>query len=393
MAKRICKKRLAFEDVDFIDNLKLRASWGQLGNQAIAPNQFSSIYRLGQNYSYGGGLVSGAAQTNLSNPDVTWETSTQTDIGIDFTAFDGKLGIVADYYIKDTDDILRGVAVSTVVGGLSPPTVNLASVQNKGFEFLVNYKDNVGNFEYGASFNLTTINNKVTKLPTPQIGSRRLVEGSSINEWFAIRMLGIFQEGDDIANSAQPTAQPGDIRFEDFNNDGKIDNDDRQAAGQSIPDLLYGFDLSLAYKGFDFSMLWQGVEGIKAVTENAQQPFFNSAGIPEFWAENSWTPQNPSNQYPRLVRASNYVNNIWRFSDFLLEDASFLRLKNVQLGYSLPSEFLDKLKLDRLRVYVNATNPLTITKYRGLDPEKNPAASMGSYSNVQVLSFGLNISI
>ena len=381
------------EDVDFIDNLKLRASWGQLGNQAIAANQYSSIYNLGQNYSYGGSLVSGAAQTNLSNPNVTWETSTQTDIGVDLTALDGKLGIVADYYIKDTDDILRGVAVSTMVGGLNPPTVNLASVQNKGFEFLVNYKNNVGDFEYGASVNLTTINNKVTKLPTPQIGSRRLVEGSSINEWFAIKMLGIFQEGDDIANSAQPTAQPGDIRFEDFNNDGKIDNDDRQAAGQSIPDLIYGFDFSLAYKGFDFSMLWQGVEGIKAVTEEEQKPFFNSAGIPKFWAENSWTPQNPSTQYPRLVRSSNYVNNIWRFSDFLLEDASFLRLKNVQLGYSLPSEVLEKIKLDKLRVYVNATNPLTITEYRGLDPEKNPAAGRGSYSNVQVLSLGVNISL
>ncbi|GAA3569148.1 TonB-dependent receptor [Snuella lapsa] len=383
------------DNVDVINNLKLRASWGQLGNQAITPNQYSSIYSLGRVYSYGGNLVGGAAQTNLPNPDVTWETSTQTDIGLDMSLLGGKLDLVVDYYIKDTEDILRSVNISTVVGGLTPPTVNLASVRNKGWEFLANYDDAVGDFEYGASFNFTTIDNEVTKLPTPQIGAfSRLVEGGSINEFYTIKMLGIFQNQAEIdAHGAQPDAQPGDIKFEDLDNNGVIDDADRQVVGRSIPKFTYGFNLTAAYKGFDFSMLWQGVEGINARTEEEQKPFFNSAGLPEFWAKNAWTPENPNNKYPRLVRSSNYINNIWRNSSFLVEDASFLRLKNVQLGYSLPDTLLEKLSINKLRFYVNATNPLTFTKYRGLDPEKSPFGGRGSYSNVQVYSLGINISL
>lgn len=382
-------------NVAFIDNLKLRASWGQLGNQAIAPNQYSSIYTLGRLYSYGGVLVGGAAQTSLPNPEVTWETSTQTDFGIDVMLFDGKLDLVVDYYIKNTEDILRSINISRVVGGLSPPTVNLASVRNKGLEFLADYNDAVGDFEYGASVNFTTINNEVTKLPTPQInGYSRIIEGSSINEFYTVKMLGIFQNQAEIdAHGAQPDAKPGDIKFEDFDNSGDIGDGDRQAFGRSIPKLTYGFNVFASYKGFDFSMLWQGVEGINAITEEEQKPFFNSAGIPKFWVENSWTAENPNNEYPRLVRASNYVNNIWRNSSFLIQDASFLRLKNIQLGYSLPEAILDKIKLEKLRIYVNATNPITFTNYRGLDPEKNPFGGRGSYSNVQVYTLGLNISI
>jgi TonB-linked SusC/RagA family outer membrane protein len=383
------------KDLTFVDNLKLRASWGQLGNQAIDPNQYSSIYSLGQDYSFGGTLVGGAAQTNLSNPDVTWETSTQTDFGIDFNAFSGKLGLVVDYYKKSTADILRRVNISSTVGGLTPPTVNLATVENKGFEFLINHKNNIGDFKYSTSFNFTTIDNKVTKLPTPQIETySRLTEGSSINEFYVIKMLGIFQNDAEVtAHGAQPTAKPGDIKFEDLNKDGKIDDSDRQAMGQSIPKYTYGFDISASYKGFDFSMLWQGVGGMNAITEEEQKPFFNSAGLPKFWADNAWTPEKPNNNYPRLVRASNYINNIWRVSSFLVEDASFFRLKNVQLGYSLPDDVLKKIKISKLRIYANATNPLTFTKYRGLDPEKDPFGGRGSYSNVQIYSLGLNISL
>ncbi|MBJ6367189.1 SusC/RagA family TonB-linked outer membrane protein [Snuella sedimenti] len=384
------------DNVDFINRLKLRASYGELGNQDIAPNQYSSIYSLGRTYSYGGSLVGGAAQTSLPNPDVTWETSAQTNFGLDATLLNGKLDLVVDYYLKDTEDILRPINISSVVGGLAPPTVNLASVRNKGFEFLANYDDTIGDeFEYGISFNFTTIDNEVTKLPTPQIGGiSRIIEGSPINEFYTIKMLGIFQNQAEIdAHGAQPDARPGDIKFEDLDNSGDIGDGDRQAAGSSIPDFTYGFSLGASYKGFDFSMLWQGVEGVKAITEHENKPFFNGAGIPKFWAENSWTPENPSTQYPRLVRSSNYVNNIWRNSTFLLQDASFLRLKNVQLGYSLPSKVLEKMKISQLRVYVNASNPITITKYRGLDPEKDLFGGRGSYSNVQVYSLGLNISL
>lgn len=384
------------KNVTFIDNLKLRASWGELGNQEIAANQYSSFYNTtGQEYSYGGVLAGGAAQTNLSNPVVTWETSAQTDFGLDLSILDGKLDLVADYYKKTTTGILRPTVISGVIGGLSAPLVNLASVENKGFEFLLNHKNNIGDFKYSASVNFTTNDNEVTKIAAPQIDDySRLAEGSSINEFYVIKMLGIFQNAAEVtAHGAQPTAKPGDIKFEDLNKDGAIDDYDRQAMGQSIPKYTYGFDLSASYKGFDFSMLWIGVEGEKAITEHEQKPFFNGAGISKFWVENSWTPEKPNNSYPRLVRSSNYVNNAWRPSSFLLQDASFLRMKNIQLGYSLPDAFLEKIHINKFRIYINATNPLTFTKYRGLDPEKDPFGGRGAYSNVQVYSLGFNISL
>jgi TonB-linked SusC/RagA family outer membrane protein len=383
------------KNVSFIDNLKLRASWGELGNQTIDPGQYSSIYSLGQQYSYGGVLVGGAAQTNLSNPEITWETSAQTDFGVDLTILKGKLEMTADYYKKTTSGILRPTTISSVVGGLAPPLVNLASVENKGFEFLVNHKNNFGDFKYNVSFNFTTNDNQVTKIEAPQIGTyTRLAEGSSINEFYMIKMAGIFQNAAEVtAHGAQPTAKPGDIKFEDLNKDGVIDDADKQPLGQSLPKYTYGFDVGASYKGFDFSMLWVGVEGESAITEEEQKPFFNNAGISKFWVENSWTPEKPNNSYPRLVRSSNYLNNAWRTSSFILQDASFLRMKNIQIGFSLPDAFLKKAHINKFRIYLNATNPITVTKYRGLDPEKDAFGNRGAYSNVQVYSLGLNISL
>jgi len=382
-------------DSNIVNSLKLRGSWGQLGNQAIDPNQYSATYALGQNYSYGGSLVGGAAQTSLPNTEVTWETSTQTDIGVDLLAFGGKLGLVVDYFHKLTDDILRPVSISSVIGGLSPPTVNLASVRNSGFEFALTHKNTIGDFNYGVGVNLTTIDNEVTKIPAPAIGGyTRIAEGSPIDEFYLIKMIGIFQnEAEVTAHGAQPTAKPGDVKFEDFDDNVIIDAGDRQAVGSSIPKLTYGVTLDAGYNGFDFSALFQGVEGVDAITEHEQKPFFNGAGIPTFWQDNAWTAENPNNSYPRLTRSSNYNVNAWQDSSFLLEDASFLRIKNIQLGYSFPDQLLEKLSLDRLRVYVNAQNPYVKTDYRGLDPEKSVTAGRGSYTNVSIYSLGLNISL
>ncbi|UJH92668.1 SusC/RagA family TonB-linked outer membrane protein [Antarcticibacterium sp. 1MA-6-2] len=388
-------KESFFNDIDFIDNLKLRGSWGKLGNQAIAPNQYSPRYALGQNYSYGGQLVGGAAQTVLPNPEITWETSTQTDIGLDLRAFSGKLGFVFDYYHKVTDDILRPINVSGVVGGLQAPTVNLASVENKGLEFALSHRNVIGEFSYNVDANLTTINNEVIKLDAPSIGGISwLAEGRPIDEFYTIKMLGIFQNQQEInEHGAQPSAQPGDIKFQDLNNDGEINDEDRQPIASSIPKYTYGLNLSAEYKGFDLSVLFQGVEGNHAITEEEQKPFFNNAGLPKFWVDNAWTSENPNNKYPRLVRGSNYINNVWRNSSFLVEDASYLRLKNFQIGYTLPSMITERINIKRLRVYMNAQNPLTFTSYRGLDPEKNPFQIRGSYSNVQTYSLGLNLSL
>ncbi|MEN8117098.1 MAG: TonB-dependent receptor [Bacteroidota bacterium] len=379
---------------DIINGLKLRGSWGELGNQNISPNQFSATYSLGQNYSQGGALVGGAAQTNLPNAEVTWETSMHTDIGVDLVAYDGKLGLVVEYFDKLTKDILRPISISTVIGGLTPPTVNLASVRNTGFELDINHRNKINDFSYEVGFNLTTIKNEVVEIPAPKIGGyTRIAEGSPIDEFYVIKMIGIFQDEAEIAaHGAQPDAKPGDVKFEDLDGNGVIDGDDRQPIGSSIPNLLFGCNLNVKYKGFDFSALAQGVGGVLAITEHEQKPFFNSAGLPQFWVENAWTEENKNNEYPRLTRSSNYMNNGWRNSSFLLEDASFVRIKNIQLGYSVSGNLLNKLKLDRLRVYLNAQNPFLFTKYRGLDPEKSVTAGRGSYTNVSIYSIGLNVS-
>ena len=388
-------KEAFLENSETINSLKLRGSWGQLGNQSIGPNQYSATYSLGRSYSYGGTLVGGASQAGLPNPDITWETSTQTNIGVDLSAWNGKLGLVVDYYDKLTEDILRPISISAVVGGLGAPLVNLASVKNTGVEFAVTHKNNFGEFEYNIGANFTTISNEVTKIAAPVLGSiSRLEEGHSINEFYLIKMIGIFQDAAEVtAHGAQPGAQPGDVKFEDFDGNGVIDGDDRQEAGSSIPTYTYGMTLNANYKGFDFSMLMQGLGGIKATTEEEQKPFFNGAGVPTFWRDNAWTAANPNNSYPRLTRSSNYINNAWRSSSFLLEDASFLRIKNIQIGYSLPESMLTKIKVSKLRFYINAQNPITFTDYRGLDPEKNVFAGRGSYSNVSIYSFGLNLSL
>jgi TonB-linked SusC/RagA family outer membrane protein len=378
---------------DIIDGLKLRGSWGELGNQAIPPNQYSATYALGQNYSYGGSLVGGAAQTNLPNPVVTWETARQTDIGLDLVAFGGKLGLVVDYFNKLTEDILRPINISSVIGGLSSPTVNLASVRNKGWEVEIHHTNKINEFHYDIGFNITTIDNEVVKIPAAEISEwTRIQEGFPIDQYFAIKNIGIFQDEADVtAHGAQPTAKPGDIKFEDLNNDGAIDGDDRQAIGSSMPTLNWGLNLNAKFKGFDFSMLFQGVSGVLAITEFEQRPFFNGAGVPKFWADNAWTESNKTNAYPRLTRSSNYMNNMWRTSSFLLEDASFTRIKNIQLGYTLPAKY-DKWKLKRFRIYINAQNPYVFTDYRGLDPEKRVTAGRGSYSNVSIYTIGLNVS-
>ena len=374
----------------WIDNLKLRASYGQLGNDRIDPHQYIPTIALGQDYTFSGQPVGGAAQTNLENPDITWETSTQANIGLDLLTFGGKLGVELDYFQKETKDILSTINISQVIGGLSPPFVNLASVKNNGFEMLVNHSNNIGEWSYGVDANFTwLINNEVVDLPVPQKGYKLRQEGDMMDAFYAIKMIGIFQDQGEIdAHTVQPDAKPGDIKFEDFNEDGRIDNEDRQVVGRSMPEYVYGFSLRAGYKGFSLSALFQGIKNVNSSTEEEMKPFFNGAGITTRYLD-SWTPENKSTELPRLTRGTYQPN--WRSSSFLVQDASYLRMKNIQLAYTFPAGLVENMKISNLRVYINAQNLLTFTKYIGLDPEKDPFKFRSSHPNVVVTTLGLNI--
>ncbi|RVT77495.1 SusC/RagA family TonB-linked outer membrane protein [Flavobacterium sufflavum] len=374
---RISKE--SFFKVPFIDDLKLRGSWGQLGNQDIGLYAFSSV--MAQSfYTFGNPQQLNVSYAPASdyNPDVKWETTTQTDLGIDLESFNSKLSFSADYYYKKTSDMLLILPQAMTSGFSTTGYENVGSIENKGLEFQFTWRDNIGDFQYSFGANLATLKNKVLSLGS--MGkpinsglffdlSTRTEVGHSIREFYGYVTDGIFQDQTEInAHATQPGAVPGDIRFKDLNNDNKIDSNDRTFIGNPYPDFYYGINASFAYKNFDLSLLFQGQQG---------NDVYNGT---KFWLTNSgynfnkgtqildrWTGPGTSNSEPRVTTIDSNQNS--RASDRYIEDGSYLRLKNVQLGYTLPEDLLKKAGITKARIYFSGLNLLTFTKYSGYDPE------------------------
>lgn len=368
-----------FFDVAFIDDLKLRASLGQLGNQDIGLYAFSST--LSQTfYTLGSGqmLHVGYAPASDYNPDVKWETTTQKDLGFDLSALGYRLFVSGDYYNKKTTDMLLILPQSMTSGFGSTGYENLGEVENKGFELQVSWKDNIGDFSYNLNGNIATLKNEVLSLGESgepitsglffDVSTRTQV-GHSIREFYGYVTDGIFQNQAEInAHAAQPGAKPGDIRFKNLVDDDVIDSKDRTFIGNPYPDFFYGLSGGVAYKNFDLSVLFQGQYG---------NEIYNAT---KFWLTNSgynynkgkdilerWTGEGTSSSEPRLTTLDPNQNS--RGSDRYIEDGSYLRLKNFQLGYSLPESILKKLSMVKARIYFSGNNLLTFTKYSGYDPE------------------------
>lgn len=398
------------QNIPAIDFLKIRASWGQLGNQNLTtsdqPNDFpfASGISFEPAYSFGGAIVGAAAQTTLGNPDIRWETTTQTDIGINLGLFQSKLGIEADYFIKTTDDILFNQQNPGVTGVRTPTTRNIAEVENRGWEVALNYTDQFGDFSFDVGFNVTNVKNEVKQIdPNALADADRVIDGnyvtqrgSPINSLFGLQALGIFQSQDEIDNApdqslfAEP--QPGDIRYADANGDGVVNIEDRVVIGKEIPTWIYGINLNLGYKGFDLTALLQGVGDMDAYEASRfYAPFQNSGGVASFWT-GRWTPENPSTTLPRLVIPQTGVNynvthSLW------ITPRDYLRLKNLQIGYNLPRALLDNTFIESFRVFVNGQNLFTITDYVGFDPEREARNANGTagYPQMRILSAGLNL--
>ena len=384
------------KDVRALSNLKLRASWGMLGSQPQQLFGFVSAVNSGINYNFNNSLVGGTAVTQVAEKNLTWESTTITDVGLEVGILNNRLTGEIDYFNKITDGILRQVNIPQQVGNLTGPVRNVGKVQNKGVEFTVNWRDKIGQVGYNVGGNLTVVKNEVLNTDGQQIfnGNRVIFEGSPIDSYYGRVADGYFQTADEIkaAPFQNAVTLPGDIRYKDLNGDGKIDNNDRQVIGNVIPKQTYNFTLGANYKNFDFTAFFQGVQGVdNFINLNLGFPYRNGAGVTKDWLTDSWTPENPNAKYPRLTTANGYPQN-FQISDFWLRDASYLRLKNIQIGYLFPAALTSRLGISKLRLFANAQNFLTFTKFNIGDPERS-ATSEGiiQYPIAKVATAGLNV--
>lgn len=364
-----------------ISQLKLRASWGQLGNQEIGIYPYSSLVQTGISaYPFGGQLATGTALTESGNENIKWETTTQTDIGIDLALWDDKLTFQADYFNKRTDDILVRVPLPQTAGAFAPPYVNAGSVENKGFELAVNYRHSAGKLHYSIGANIATVRNQVLSIAgtEPLLGGFGLSDGPitrtepgyPLGSFYLYKMEGIFQSQEEIDAAPFHTAdtRPGDIRFADLNQDGVINEMDRAHLGNPFPDFTYGGNITLRYKNFDLSILFQGVQGNDVYflygnfAYETQLRGFNSYRD----ILNRWTPDNRNTDIPKVSVDDRNRNR--RISTRFLEDGSYMRIRNLTIGYDLTS-LIRGNTIKGWRVYFSAQNLLTLTSYSGLDPE------------------------
>lgn len=385
--------------MDWLNNLKIRGSYGELGNQNIGNYPYQDILSLTGNYSFdNANLSSGAAQTALANQNITWETTKITDIGLDLTAFNG-LSLTFDWYRKTTSDILRGSQVTGLVG-LGAPTINNGTMQNTGIELNVQYNNQVYSgalegFRYNVGFTIDRFKNELTKFGEREIGGNIIKEeGRPWDTFYMLEWAGIFQtqaEIDAAPRQFNDNTQPGDLRYKDQNGDNVINDDDRTYIDGQYPDFEYAMNFNASWKDFDISLFFQGVEGRNIyVADWGTIPFVQGSPPTTDW-RNRWTEDNPSTTMPKIYWGFNAPDKVRRTSSYFLQDASYLRLKNISLGYNLPSSLLDRVKLKKLRIYVSGDNLLTFTNYPGLDPERGGSGRFVNYPQNKIYSLGLNV--
>jgi TonB-linked SusC/RagA family outer membrane protein len=396
------------KDVTWLNDLKLRGSWGKIGNSNINPYQYQSTVSFSNvRYYFNDTENTGAMPLTPSNPDVKWETSTSTDFGLDMTVLNNTLSVTADYYYNKTKDMLVEVPISYAAGYMTAfPTLNAGSIRNKGFEIVLNYRNHIGNnFDYSIFGNLSTVDNKVLDLGANNeifaaSGVTCTKVGSSIGQFWGYKTNGLYktQAELDADKSFATKAALGDVRFVDINNDGKLNSEDMTFIGNPIPDFSYGFGMNASYRTaygtFDFSMVWNGSVGNDiynntryygegmwhnyscfASTLNryrAEDLTFTNpvSGVTTFY------PKNTDTNIPRAVYGD--PNQNMRQSDRYVESGTYLRLKSLVFGYTLPAEWAKKVYAENIRCYVGGKNIITITPYSGFDPEVGDQNTSGT---------------
>ena len=398
---------------NIINNLKLRASWGQNGNENIGDFGYTSVIGNQNIYYFGLGKTqyNGTQPTKIANPSLKWETSEQTNFGFDLTTLNNSLLVTFDYYIKTTKDWLVTAPVPMLVGN-SAPTINGGTVRNSGIEAEVTYRKQIGKLYLSASINGAFNNNEVLEIRNAE---QRLQGGSGgfgqsdvlyaevgtpMGVFHGVKTDGIFQTQAEIdaylnneGGKIQPNAKPGDIRFVDSNGDGKISDEDRVVIGAPFPDFTGGLNLTAEMYGFDFNMFLYASIG-QDIYDATRRYDMNGTNYNAGWL-NRWTGEGTSNYYPRVTFVDNNLN-MKTVSDFFVHDGSFVRLRNITLGYTLPKNVVSALKITRLRLYVAAENLWTFTKYEGYDPEIgggvfSNGVDHGIYPQPRTIMTGVNV--
>lgn len=390
----------------WLDMGKLRFSWGQIGNQNISRGAYLTTYSGNMGYYLFGPrnpqLIGGS--NYIGNAGIRWEQTEQIDIGLDLAFFNNKLNLTIDAYQKTTDGMLLNVPLPAYLGFPNSPWSNAGGVRNSGLEFDLSYRNKVGEFGYTVAANVSTFKNKVLSLGggEPITGGGWISYTTTLTEenmpigyFYGFKTDGIFQSQQEVDNYIQEGARPGDLRFVDVNGDGVINNADRTYLGDPFPDLTYGLRLGADYKNFDLQVLMQGTLGNK-IMNIAKIDMKSGVGwynAPRELLTEAWSPNNPSNtQF--AINASNQ-NNL-QISDWLVENGSYLRIKSIQLGYTLPNSLLSKANIQRIRIWAGGYNLLTFTNYSGLDPEIGSGSPLsmgvdqGYYPQAKSFMFGIN---
>lgn len=402
------------QDVRWLNELKLRGSFGYTGNPNVAANAYIQAINQSFQYTFGnssgsGGIVQGAAPSRSYNPDIKWEKNEQLNIGIDAAVLENKIRFSVDVYQRRSKDLILYVAPPFVSGTYEAVPYNTGTLQNRGIDFTANASIvSKKNFSWNVNAVLGTYKNEVISLGLSAPldggftritgGSLRTVQGMPANFFYGFVTDGIFQSYDEIAKSARQTAgsdpttstAPGDIKFKDLNNDGVIDDKDRTNIGNANPTFTYGLTNTLSYKGLELTVFVQGSEGNKVLNFTR---WYTEGGVSNGNYSkdviNRWTGPGSSNSMPRMVLNDPNGNN--RVSDRFVENASYLRIKNVRLAYSLPAAWVRFLKIPRAQIYGNIQNLLTFTGYTGLDPEVGGGVDLGFYPQARTFSIGANI--
>lgn len=385
----------SFFNVPWISELKLRGSWGEMGNQNIGLYRYYGSVAFGQNYLFGETITNGAAKTDLANRDISWETTEMTDFGLDFELFNGRLAFTGDVYRKLTTGNLISLPIPDIIG-LGAPTQNAASIENRGWEAALNWQDSFRDGTYSIGFNVSDNKNEVVDLrgTGPYINGIFITEeGLPLGTMWAYEADGLFVDQAEVdAHATQsPLTGPGDIKFVDQNGDNVINADDRVVVGNDLPRYTVGSNLGATWKGFDASLFFQGVLKVDAYLEGALvegpvwENFTTSA-----WLDR-WTTDNP-NPNARMPRPALQVHhNFGDRSSFWVQDASYIKLRNAQLGYTLPPSITQRLKIDRMRIYLSGQNLLTFSEQDLLLDPEFPTGRGTVYPQTRTISFGTSV--
>ena len=382
---------------NLVDEFKIRGSWGQTGNQAVGLYSYLETL-VARNYSFGGNAVQGIYQPTVANQNLTWETTTQSNVGADAQLWKGKLGFTFDYFNKLTEGILLYLPIPATVGLAAPPQ-NAGDVENKGWEFSLSHRNVINKFRYGISFNISDVKNKILSLAgtgpyldgrdTEELTIRK--EGLPIDAYMGYHVLGLFQTMEEVNNYPlnDPGTKPGDLKYEDINNDGLINTEDLIMVGSAIPHYTYGCNINMQYGNFDIIVFFQGVGKAQSTSFGAMREGGNWEGFTWERQKDYWTPENTDAKFPS-PEAYSQRNDL--MSDYWMINTAYFKVKNLQIGYTIPTGLTNKFFIQKFRVYVSGTNLFTISEATdwGLDPEF-PSSKLNYYPQTSLYTFGINL--